>query len=84
MPATWPPIIDDALFARVEARRSAKRLTVMNDGPRARDFTFRGLLYCMQCHRRLSAQFSHTASLPVRLVRASDGGAVRPCNTRDS
>jgi hypothetical protein len=59
MPATWLPIIDDALFARVERRRTAKRLTVMNGGPRARDFTFRGLLHCMHCHRRLSAQFAH-------------------------
>src|SRR2546430_11589509 len=42
IPATWPPIISEALFYRVQERRKARRLTVTNGGPRARDFTFRG------------------------------------------
>ncbi len=56
--ATWPPIISEALFFRVQERRKAKRLTVMNGGSRARDFTFRGLLWCVHFRRRLTAQFS--------------------------
>jgi DNA invertase Pin-like site-specific DNA recombinase len=57
--ATWPPIISEALFNRVQERRNAKRLTVTNGGDHARAFTFRGLLWCTHCHRRLTAQFSH-------------------------
>jgi DNA invertase Pin-like site-specific DNA recombinase len=58
IPATWPPIISEALFSRVQERRKARRLTVTNGRPRARDFTFRGLLWCVHCHRRLTAQHS--------------------------
>jgi site-specific DNA recombinase len=41
--ATWPPIVGEALFFRVQDRMSKRRPTVANGGPRARDFTFRGL-----------------------------------------
>ena len=38
--ATWPPIVGEALFFRVQDRMSKRRPTVANGGPRARDFTF--------------------------------------------
>ncbi len=59
--ATWPPIVSESVFYRVQDRMKTKRPTVANGGPRARDFTFRGLLWCVHCHRRLTAQFSHGA-----------------------
>lgn len=57
IPATWEPLIGGPLFQRVQDRLKAKRPSNTNGGPtHARAFVFRGLLYCSQCRRRLTAQ----------------------------
>jgi hypothetical protein len=57
IPATWPAIVPETLFQRVQDRLKSKRPTVIARR-NARAFTFRGLLWCVHCHRRLTAQFS--------------------------
>ncbi len=59
IPAAWPAIISETLFQRVQDRLKAKRLTIVN-GRHSRPFTFRGLLWCTHCQRRLTAQASGT------------------------
>ncbi len=57
IPATWPAIIPEPLFARVQQRLQSKRPAVIARR-NARAFTFRGLLWCIHCHRRLTSQFA--------------------------
>lgn len=57
IPAMWPAIITEPLFSRVQERLKSKRPTIIARR-NARPFTFRGLLWCTHCHRRLTSQFS--------------------------
>ena len=76
IPASWPAVIEDVLFQRVQDR--LKRLSPLKsqypraprpDGKPARKqnpktlhpFVFRGLLWCHDCQRRFVAQRQHNA-----------------------
>ncbi len=52
--ALWPKLIEDGQFARCQERLKAFRIpTVKGSAKRKREFTFRGLLWCQDCGRRL-------------------------------
>jgi hypothetical protein len=71
IPASWPPIISEGLFRRVQDRMKSRQVPQSSkrwprkrgerkDGHReVRSFTFRNLLWCSECDRRFVSQSSH-------------------------
>jgi DNA invertase Pin-like site-specific DNA recombinase len=58
--ASWPVLIDDGLFQRVQDRLKSWHVPTAKGGHRRqREFVFRGLLWCRDCNRRFAAMSNH-------------------------
>jgi len=73
-PGKWEPIIEPALFQRVQDRLKAHAPNIKDDR-KQRDYVFKGLLYCRHCGRRFTAQWSHG----IVYYRCGSALTIEPC-----